>query len=64
LLGLVPEGFELGTGNFGEGGSLFAGDFFHFAEAASEFGASFVESDFGVDVEKAGEIYGDEEDVT
>ena len=63
MLGLVPEGFELGAGDFGEGGSLFAGDFFHLAEAAGEFGAGLVESDFGVDVEKAGEIYGYEEDV-
>jgi len=63
LLGLVPEGFELGTGDFGEGGALFAGDSFHFAEAAGEFGAGFVQGDFGVDVEKAGKIYGDEENV-
>ena len=39
------------------------GDFFHFTEAASEFGAGFMESDFGIDVEEAGEIDGDEEDV-
>ena len=63
LLGLVPEGFELGPGNFGESGSLVAGDAFHFAEAAGEFGAGIVQGDFGVDVEEAGEIYGDEKDV-
>jgi len=60
---LIPEGFELGARDFREGGSLLAGDFFHFVEAAGEFGAGFVESDFWVDVEEAGEIYGDEEDV-
>src|SRR5690242_12325698 len=63
LLGLVPEGFQLGAGNFGEGSSLLAGDFFHLAETACEFGAGLVESDFGIDVKKSGEIHCDEEDV-
>jgi hypothetical protein len=40
----------LGAGDFGEGGPLLAGDFFHFAEAAGEFGAGFVQGDFGVDM--------------
>ena len=53
----------MGAEDFGEGGALFAGDCFHFAEATGEFGAGFVEGDFGVDVEEAGEIDGDEEDV-
>lgn len=63
VFGLVPEGFELRPGDFGEGGSLFAGDFFHFTKAAGEFGAGIVQGDFGVDVEETGEIHGDEEDV-
>ena len=42
---------------------MFASDFFHFAEAAGELGAGFVEGDFGIDVEEAGEIYCDEEDI-
>ena len=53
----------MGAGDFGERSSLFAGDFFHFVEAAGEFGAGFVEGDFGIDVEEAGEVYGYEEDV-
>ncbi len=63
LFGLFPEGFELGARDFGEGGSLLAGDAFHFAEAAGKFGAGFFHGDFGVDVEKAREIDGDEENV-
>ena len=62
-LGLFPEGFHLGTRDLGEGGSLLAGEAFHFVEAAGEFGAGFFEGDFGIDVEEAGEIDGDEEDV-
>ena len=63
MFGLVPEGFELRARDFGEGGSLLAGDAFHFVEAASEFGIGFFHGEFGVDVQEAGEIDGDEKDV-
>jgi hypothetical protein len=63
LFGLFPEGLELGAGDVGEGGALFAGDAFHFAEAAGKFGAGFFHGEFGIDVEEAREIDGDEENV-
>lgn len=61
--GLVPEGFHLGARNFGEGGALGAGEFFHFAEATGEFCGGFFECDFGIDVEETGKIDEDEEEV-
>jgi hypothetical protein len=63
VFGFFPEGFELGAGDFGEGGALFAGNAFHFAEAAGKFGAGFFHGEFGIDVEEAREIDGDEENV-
>jgi hypothetical protein len=62
-LGLVPERFHLGAWDVGESSSLCAGQAFHLPETAGEFGAGFLESDFRVDAEEAGEIDGDEEEV-
>jgi len=60
---LVPEGFHLEARDLGKGGSLLAGEAFHGVKATREFGAGFFEGDFGIDVEEAGKIDGDEEDV-
>jgi len=62
-LGLVPEGFHLGARDLGESGALFASNALHFAEAAREFGAGFLEGDFGIEVEETGEIDGDKEEI-
>ena len=62
-LRLLPEGFHLGARDVGEIGVLLARRALHFAEAAGEFGGGFFSGDFGVDVEEAGEVDGDEEDV-
>ena len=47
----------------GERGALFAGKAFHFAETPREFGAGFLESNFGIDFEEAGEIDDDEKKI-
>ena len=52
------------AGDLGEGGVLFAGELFHFVEAAGELGGGFLEGKFRVDVEETGEIDEDEEEVT
>lgn len=62
-LGFVPEGFHFGARGMGEGSALRAGDAFHFTEAAGKFGAGFFQRDFGVEVEEAREIDGDEEEI-
>ena len=53
----------MGARDVGEIGVLLARRALHFAEAAGEFGGGFFSGDFGVDVEEAGEVDGDEEDV-
>ena len=63
LFGFFPEGFELWAWDFGQGGALFAGNALHFAEAAGKFGAGFFHGEFGIHVEEAGEIDGDEKDI-
>jgi len=61
--GFVPEGFHLGPRNFGKRSALFASEAFHGVETTSEFGAGFLEGDFGIDVEESSEIDGDKQDV-
>ena len=61
--GAIPEGFELVAGDLGEGDALLASELFHLVEAASEFGGSFLKGEFRVDMEEAGKVDGDEEDV-
>ena len=63
MLGLFPEGFELGARDIGKSGALLAGDAFHFVKAAREFGVGFFHGEFGIYVEEAGEIDGNEEEV-
>jgi len=63
LFGLVPEGFEFGAGDVGEGSSLLAGDTFHFLEATGEFGVGFLHGEFGIDMQEAREVDGNEENV-
>jgi len=63
LLGLVPEGFQLGARDLSESGALLAGDALHFTETVREFRAGFLQGYFWIEIEKAGEVDGDEEDI-
>ena len=60
---MIPEGFHLRARELGESGALFAGEMLHITEAAREFSAGFLESEFGIEIEEAREVDGDEEDV-
>src|SRR5712692_1897472 len=61
--GLLPEGFHLRARSVGEGGAALGGDALHFAEAAGEFGVGLFHGNFGIDLEEASEIDGDEKDI-
>ena len=63
LLGLVPEGFHPRARDLSKRGALLAGEALHLAESRGEFGAGFLQSEFGIEIEKAGEINGDEEEI-
>jgi len=61
---LVPQGFHLRARDLRQGSALGAREAFHFAKTAGKFGAGFLEGDFRIEVEKAGQVYGDEKEVT